>query len=340
MKILLILLVVFPFLGMAKYDEEAFARLLRNGAVAKYVYRVVDDEGIPVSNATCHIWFRSYGRPQDEAGWVAETDTNGIFVAEHRLNEKFSVGIDKVGYYHTHDEINYFEMSAEKRLSIVKDDKWQPYGELRTVILKRIRKPVRLLSSGNLQYYKYPPLGRWVGFDLCKRDWAPPPYGNGEFSDAEIRFEKNITEDGYVKTMEVTFTNNPFAGAYEVAVDSFSDLKSVYRANTNALFSGVFKYTFKRGKGGPERNELEEGRYLVFRSRTKVDRDGVLLSAHYGIIFGDWRFFEKGGMAIEGLRFNPTPNDTNLEDAETARRSQLGYRQRQELEWRRKNGRR
>lgn len=326
-----------PLLCAAEYDEEAFKQLILNGAVAKYVYRVVDDEGSPVSNATAHIWFRSYGRPQDEAGWVAKTDTNGLFEAEHRLNEKFSVGIDKVGYYHTHDEINYFEMSAEKRLSIVKDDKWQPYGELRTVILKRIRKPVRLLSSGNLQYYKYPPLGRWVGFDLCKRDWAPP-YGNGEFSDAEIRFEKNITEDGYVKTMEVTFTNNPFAGAYEVAVDSFSDLKSVYRANTNALFSGVFKYTFKRGKGGPERNELEEGRYLVFRSRTKVDRDGVLLSAHYGIIFGDWRFFEKGGMAVERLLFNPTPNDTNLEDAETARRSQLGCRQRQELEWRRKNG--
>ena len=43
-------------------------------------------------------------------------------------------------------------------------------------------------------------------------------------------------------------------------------------------------------------------------------------------------------MAVERLMFNPTPNDTNLEDAETARLSQLGYRQRQEFEWRRKNG--
>ena len=140
--------------------------------------------------------------------------------------------------------------------------------------------------------------------------------------------------------MYSSFTNNPCAGAYEMKADSFSELKTIYEAETNAVFSSLLKYTFKRGKKGNERNELADGSYLVFRTRTKIDKDGKLLSAHYGMIVGNWRFCEKGGMAIEGLRFNPTPNDTNLEDAETARRSQLGYRQRQELEWRRKNGRR
>lgn len=120
---------------------------IREGALGKYIYRVVDDEGCAVSNAQAHVWFRSYGRPQDKADWIVETDTNGMFTVEHRFNEKFSVGIDKKGYYHSHDEINYLAMPALP----VENGRWQPYGELRVVQLNRIKvstvKPGRILPS-------------------------------------------------------------------------------------------------------------------------------------------------------------------------------------------------
>ena len=330
-----VLVMALPFLCLAGYDESAFAQLIRNGALAKYVYRVVDDEGLPVSNATAHIWFKSYGRPQDEAGWVAETDTNGIFVAEHRLNEKFSVGIDKEGYYHTHDEINYFGMSAEKRLSIVKDGKWQPYGETRTVVLKKIRNPIKMVVPPS-RINETIPLGEWHEYDLVAREWMPP-YGNGKQTDVLIRLgleAKNDISD-FRATMDLCFTNSPYSGVYRMQKEQFSEMKSCYVADTNAVYETMVSNLYeKRPHKRTIDTRLTEDLYFVFRIRATVDASGKLVSAHYGKILGPWEFF--GTMRTGAVYFNPTPNDTNLEDAETARLSRLGYEQQLEFERRRK----
>ena len=103
--ILVIVGMVFAstFAGMTAEAKLA----IRDGAVGRYSYHVVDDTGKDVSNAQVHVWFSSYGRPQDKADWLLETDVNGMLTVEHRFNEKISVGVDKEGYYHTHDEVNY-----------------------------------------------------------------------------------------------------------------------------------------------------------------------------------------------------------------------------------------
>lgn len=59
----------------------------------------------------------------------------------------------------------------------------------------------------------------------------------------------------------------------------------------------------------------------MFRTRTKVDSEGRLVSAMYGKIYGNWNFVGPGGMSIEQFVFNTTANDTNFEDAYTAERS-------------------
>lgn len=290
------------------------------GAEVKECFRVVDIEGMPVTNANIRCTFWMGG---GSAGWQStcgSTDTNGFCTITGVSRADMEYLVTKGGCYNSHGKIDYM---ATHSVPAVVDGKWQPYAELRTVVLKRIKKPTRMSASDGLTYYKYPPQGQWTGFDLYKRDWVYPK-GSGDVPDVTIRIDKEKTEDGYVKTMEVAFTNTPFAGAYEMTEDSYSDLKSMYEANTNALLPKVFKYTFKRGKRGSERNELGEGKYLVFRTRTKVDAEGSLKSAHYGMIFGNWRFCEKGGMAIERIVFNPMPNDANLEDAEMSRRSCLG----------------
>ena len=74
---------------------------LRNGAKGKYIYTVVNDAGQPVVGVCAHVWFTSYGRPQDKADWIVETDTNGMFTVEHRFNEKFSVVRELQGYWST-----------------------------------------------------------------------------------------------------------------------------------------------------------------------------------------------------------------------------------------------
>ena len=280
----------------------------RNGAMSRVVYCIVDDRGLVVSNATAHIWYKSYGRPQDNANWRVLTDQDGQFVAEHRTNEKLKVFVCKDGYYGARDEISYFDT---KRNSVF-EDKWIPYGITKTLVLKRVLNPTAMVSSAGLDYYKYPPLDRWVGFDLQKREWMPP-WGVGNYPDMLIRFERQDTANGYHRTMEVSFTNNPFAGVYQLKVDDSSEMNSVYHADTNATYLNSLLFTVDRDANGFHRRDLKDGQYLVFRTRTRTNEMGRLVSAHYGKVYGNWRFGERGGMAIQKIEFNPTPNDTNLE---------------------------
>lgn len=288
---------------------------LRNGALGRYVYRVVDDGGIPVSNASAHVWFRSYGRPQDKADWVVQTDTNGMFAAEHRFNEQFSVGIDKEGYYHTHVEINYLSMTELP----VKDGKWQPYGETRTVVLKQIRQPQDMLGVDCPPQRKIRIYDEWLGVDLAKGDFVPP-VGNGCEPDMLVRFHLagEMPYDWSIR-MDVSFTNSPYAGAYRLKMDNWSDMKSVYQADTNATYLSElsFRYAREKGKRTPNMEKLGKDEYLVFRTRTKVDGGGKLLSARYGKLYGPWHFEDAGGFRIHKVFLNRNDNDVNLEDTWT-----------------------
>ena len=288
---------------------------LRNGALGRYVYRVVDDGGIPVSNASAHVWFRSYGRPQDKADWVVQTDTNGMFAAEHSFNEQFSVGIDKEGYYHTHVEINYLSMTELP----VKDGKWQPYGETLTVVLKQIRQPQDMLGVDCPPQRKIRIYDEWLGVDLAKGDFVPP-VGNGCEPDMLVRFHLagEMPYDWSIR-MDVSFTNSPYAGAYRLKMDNWSDMKSVYQADTNATYLSElsFRYAREKGKRTPNMEKLGKDEYLVFRTRTKVDGGGKLLSARYGKLYGPWHFEDAGGFRIHKVFLNRNDNDVNLEDTWT-----------------------
>ena len=288
---------------------------LRNGALGRYVYRVVDDGGIPVSNASAHVWFRSYGRPQDKADWVVQTDTNGMFAAEHSFNEQFSVGIDKEGYYHTHVEINYLSMTELP----VKDGKWQPYGETRTVVLKQIRQPQDMLGVDCPPQRKIRIYDEWLGVDLAKGDFVPP-VGNGCEPDMLVRFHLagEMPYDWSIR-MDVSFTHSPYAGAYRLKMDNWSDMKSVYQADTNATYLSElsFRYAREKGKRTPNMEKLGKDEYLVFRTRTKVDGGGKLLSARDGKLYGPWHFEDAGGFRIHKVFLNRNDNDVNLEDTWT-----------------------
>ena len=302
------------------------------GANAKVVLKVVDQDGVVVPDA--RIWGAfTAGRLKDSALVEGMTNTNGEFVAQGNCNEFLRVDVRKEGYYHTEEKVHFCRSKADP---LVVNGKWQPYGETRTVVLKKIKNPIRLRDPGARYRYKYPESGKWTGFDLVCGDWMPP-LGNGKCADMMIRYVREPRPDGYFKSLDITFTNNPYAGVYLMDKDSYSEMDSVYEANTNGEYVGNLRYEFERtAKGNHMISELGSGQYLVFRIRTKVDDDGNLISAHYGRIMGALQYLEKGGMVLGPVFFNPTPNDTNLEDAETARLSRLGYKQQLEYERRRK----
>lgn len=304
------------------------------GALAKVKFRIIDQDGVPILNAK--IWGAfSANRSKDSVLVDGATNTNGEFTAQGKCNEFLRVDVTKEGYYHTEEKINFWSSKADP---IVVDGKWQPYGETRTVVLKRIKNPIRLRDPDAGYRYKYPVSGEWTGFDLVSGDWMPP-LGSGKCADMMIRYVREPRPDGYFKSLDISFTNNPYAGVYLMDKDSHSEMDSVYEANTNGEYVGTLRYEFERtAKGNHVISELGSGQYLVFRIRTEVDDDGNLVSAHYGRIMGALQYLEKGGMVLGPVFFNPTPNDTNLEDAETARKSRLGYRQQLEFSKKRTAG--
>ena len=281
------------------------------GADAKIIYRVVDDEGIPVEGAAAHIWFRTTHPKLVIDDWTVNTDSNGMFIAEHRTNDRLSCRIYKDGYYHTFDRVTF---SDPRAYPLATGGKWQPYGNTKTVVLKKIRNPEKLVCWNKTKKHVIPSYDTWLAFDLERCQFIAP-YGEGCDSDVLLRFTlNNPSRKGYHMKMEVSFTNMPYAGAYQMKKDDFSDFKNVYHAGTNANYLQAFVYSFDRNpQKRPIVVELGEDEYLVFRTRTKVDEKGRLISANYGVLYGQWQFVGPGGMKVPFLVFNPTPNDTNLE---------------------------
>ena len=305
----------------------------RNGAKAKIVYRVVDDTGTPITNTVVQgTWQNDYPRKTWKENFV--TDDKGVFVAKGKVGGKFSCHIWRAGYYSSCAGVNFHWREGVSPL--VKDGKWQPYGEVKTIILKRKKNPIDLQchvwgSCG----YNAPVTNEWVGLDFEKGQWCSP-YGAGEHEDALVRFSGAVIDDFTWDTVtEVSFTNVPYAGYYEMSKDVFSDMKSCYAASTNGASYVDRTMTFiSHGARGISPNhqttdKLAENKYIVFRTRCVVDDEGKLVSAHYGKLMGE---FNGGFMALGfhcaygdqcGIFFNPTPNDPNLEDMETINRLKL-----------------
>lgn len=280
----------------------------RFGAESKVVYHVVDDDGHSVPEAEAEVVYRSYGRRQDNANWKTLTDSNGVFVAQHRTNERLVVHVRKDGHYYGRDEISYFDMARSR----VADGKWQPYGATKRLVLKRVKKPTSLVKHDELDSRKIPAYGEWLGFDLERFDFMRP-YGFGVSEDVLLRFSLEKGER-YLSAVELSFTNHLFAGVCLMRKDLHSGLRFVYQADTNEQYATSCRYTYVRRAGRPpEVNTLDAYSYLIFRTRTRVDRDGRLVSAHYGILEGPLGFVGPGGFFVSHCLFNGTENDKNLE---------------------------
>jgi len=286
-----------------------------NGAKAKLIYHIVDDDGNPLANQPIgYRWQNDF--PRKTWGGYALTDTNGTVVLQDRVGSLMTVGVEGKGYYGSGDEVVFYFREGVSPL--VKDGKWQPYGEDRTLVVKRKKNPV-FGSTLVHTVTDVPMTNIWLGLDMETYRWVRP-YGDGSHPDVLLRFNSEPANKYEVNwaTMEVSFTNNPCAGFYVLTKDNFSEMKSVYHADTNMAFrTGI---TYSIGQLPKDDNLLDDNHYMVFRTRTKIDEKGRLVSAHYGKIYGRWGIWD--GMRARMMFFNTTPNDTNLEDMTTFKESE------------------
>ncbi|MGN0847735.1 MAG: hypothetical protein ACI4RA_10185 [Kiritimatiellia bacterium] len=313
---ILAVLAAIPLVLVARQpsaDEIAYYQARRHGAKVRECIRVVDQDGVPVDGAKMWGGLQTGDGYNDYTSIDGFTDSKGEFLVKGKCTEALTLRITKDGYYKTDARISYRSTAAIPK---VKDGKWQPYDSQRTIVLNKIVNPRPMCVHNARTSFKVPKHGEWLGFDCEKYDFVPP-HGHGAESDMLLRFTlvEAAPHDRHM-TMEVSFTNHPHAGAYELDKYAMSELQSVYHADADAAYRRSFSYSFDEfpDKVGEYTKQLKADKYLVFRTRTKVDADGRLVSAHYGKIYGDWHFFGPAGMSAEFFVFNPTPNDTNLED--------------------------
>ncbi len=166
------------------------------------------------------------------------------------------------------------------------------------------------------------------GFDLEAADWVAP-HGTGKSTDVifAVNGYYNSRNDNESRLV-VTFPNEG---------DGLIEIGGNYRKGSKLMSPHVApeegyasrKEWSKSRKENPDATAAAHTKYLIaedyeeegvnylFRVRTILDPQGNVVSAHYGKIYGDFKFFgahEDGSfIGVDALYFNPTTNDRNLE---------------------------
>ena len=283
----------------------------RNGAQTKIELHIQDDDGTPVPDAKIKAYLGMNFRPLGT--WIDGTaDTNGVFVLEGKTcGDEIEVFVAKDGYYGSHVIYHYAKMGEERD---VKDGKWQPYGAVEKIVLRRIVNPA--LTSVGGQFVHTRRLNEWIGYDLEKRDFVSP-FGAGIVVDFDVLIEWNGKWFPDYNGMGVRLRfKEPYSGYYSCDANSMSDFKGPCAANPQNEFLQEARFFEVITNGQQvECHHFDLKKCWVVRSRCKVDESGRLLESHYSIVHRigySGSSDGTGGFRVIGA-FNPTPNDTNLE---------------------------
>lgn len=288
---------------------------------AKVTFKVVDCEGKPIANEPLMLGFS----PTD--GHYDETNAEGYFTGEGRTESDyiFTIGHKSKKYYET-----CFQKQIAHWKDYPKDGKWKPWNETIEIVVKERKNPIPMYAVFRRNCCLYVPLqNQWCGYDFEEHDWLPP-HGNGKVSDVEICFTSEYYKDNWRRDFLKLRFPYPKAGAYVMKKDNSSALKSVYHADKNQTYQQEFSFY------GPverninyliieyqdrQKNIIPKDEYIIFRTRTKVDKEGNLIEARYGKIYGPIDFFAKETRQYSWEKdtcelqyyLNPNINDTNIE---------------------------
>ncbi|MBR6588743.1 MAG: hypothetical protein IKK82_15175 [Kiritimatiellae bacterium] len=313
MKNKIVLLMVLPTVVMSvfahKKDPE-YLKARRNGGDLRMIVSAVDDRGNAVTNASVKVLMGMNFR--EKAYYVTGlTDTNGQFIVEGKTTgNEVEIEIMKGGYYRGHDKLCLIAMGKEFEVT---NGRWQPWGMEVNIPMRLVINPVSLVKKkGGVAV---PESDAWIGFDMKRGDWVG--YGcKGEVPDFEVKLQwdgKPVVSSDFA-ILELRFVGDG-AGFYMDSTTSCSDFSGVYNASTNEVYRKEFICSTTRRNGKIIMQEIPQGKLFVTRSRCRIDDKGVVVQANYGFVRAimiEGGYNGKAEMFVN-YRFNPTPNDTNLE---------------------------
>ena len=293
-----------------KRTDKGYIDAISKGADTWIMLSVVDDGGAPVPDADVRATFAFHEGFRHEN---FHTDGHGMVSVKGRTTgESVVIVINKKGYYETKLEMSYLRL-AENRP--VEDDRWQPWGEKRTLRLRKMLSSIPL--NNQLFELRVPVVGKWIGFDLKKRDWISP-LGSGEVSDIEINVDWDGLPPFTSKKCKYDFRIlGAHNGGYFNSKILESSCQEAFRPKEGAAFdTKEFSWIYRDGNLDNRNSSIWRTAELIMRNRTILDDKGNVKSANYASI----RELSvspgtRGRGALIEFRyvFNPTPNDTNLE---------------------------
>jgi hypothetical protein len=308
MKDVLLLCAMLSAVGCLAQEPESYTKdykhALRYGAKAKMTLRIVDEAGVPVSNAVASVVFLP---PKAISNTVVRglSDEKGLFVAEGVSTKSIGGYVSKDGYYGTNfkcprgNPANPYDNASK-----VKGDRWLPWNPTIPVVLREIRNPIPMYVKRFEG--KFPDEAK-VGFDCEVGDFVAP-HGSGKTSDFFIHtgeMRLSAVEQGGGFLVRPSHSNSAFKSDYFAPEDGYAaelSSREVIDERNGRLKSVLYDYGDDYGFS---RN------HLVFKSRIKRDPDGKIVSAKYGKIYGNFEYWKESVKFL--YYFNPTPNDRNLE---------------------------
>ena len=215
--------------------------------------------------------------------------------------------------------------------------KWEPYGEVVTVMLQRVEHPIPLkvktaeiLNDGRNGRPAFDGGDVELRYDLLAGDWLPP-HGSGTTADLVFRatFRTNalvhvtskIVAPCYDLVGEVLFPGDG-NGLLAQTPPKTSGIKLRVAPESGYVPSAVVRTGRRKSIVGPNEytkdySESDPDRCYFLRVRTVKDEKGRIVSAHYGKIYGDFDFKVLARRGFGGVSFlyylNPVPLDRNLE---------------------------
>lgn len=278
-------------------------------------YKIIDEGGCPISNAVVrtttskHEFTLSWNSSIPKAKYHSRTDSAGFATCEFDCPQgNFDVMVFAEGFYHENKGPYWFRKDGGE---------FKKNREQIDITLRKIKHPVELIGTKLISE----PLPQSSGvfyFDLEKGGWVLSGH-NGK--NADIKVSCISTTEGAMTTCTgvVEFVSG---GAYKMKDIESSIFKTVYEADTNAVYQTAFPFSWMQNDNGSKGYRydfpLSGEEYLVYRTRVVTNSVGKVVSANYGVIHGPMNILKYFCYA-EGS-FNPVQNDTNLEDIRMFRR--------------------
>jgi len=280
---------------------------------ARVTVHVLGEDGNPVTGAKVSYGFCAPFDSNTLVNIEGVSDQNGNFTGQGHSNGVVGLQITKDGYYAGWAPIPTFYTS--------KDNKWQPWDQTYTTILRKIIKPIPMYAR---KFGAIIPsaLNASCGFDLEEGDWVAP-YGKGKVADfvfmvtkAEYRSDNDydasatliFSNDGDgIQEIQLPneYANNVFKWPREAPETGYQQKLDIERQWSN----------FDSIQGTKNLDSSKDHPDFFFRVRTVKSGDKIV-SALYGKITSGFRTGPdktQHGYIEFTYYLNPTPNDRNLE---------------------------